>query len=66
MKLSDLKRGDVVRNLGSGDSYVVITEGNSDKPPVAIRHVHLTNVSEWVRIDRATGQPEHVQTEKPE
>ena len=41
-----LRRGDLVRNIGSGESYIVLTK---TEPTVAVvaRVVQLTNGPEW-------------------
>ena len=44
-----LKRGDIVRNKGSADSYVV-TSHYGDRV-TAVRTADLTNPSEWLLIE---------------
>jgi hypothetical protein len=51
--LAELQRGDIVRNTGSGDSYVVIQPAVGEQPPIAIRHVTLTNRWEWDLFSRS-------------
>ena len=45
--LSKLERGDIVTHLGSGESYVVIRPGHGEMPAVGVRHVLISNASEW-------------------
>lgn len=42
---SNLQRGDIVRNIGSGESYVV--DANYGDYCIAMRSVHMSNPSEW-------------------
>lgn len=46
-EFSQLKRGDIVRHVGSGDSYV-IERSKGDGSHVAIRSIVVTNTHEWI------------------
>lgn len=43
----DLRRGDIVRNLGNGNTFQVLRPGEY---PIVIRYVELTNAPEWERV----------------
>jgi len=46
--LDELKVGNIIRNLGSGNTYTVIEKGKSI---VAIRSMIVTNPDEWEIIN---------------
>ena len=50
-EFNELREGDLIRNDGSGQAYVVVM---TDKPDdkIAVRMIHATNPSEWSRIKR--------------
>ena len=43
LNLMKIKRGDVVQNLGSGESYVI----TNTSPTIAVRTIQISNPSEW-------------------
>jgi len=45
LDFTDLKKGDIVQNLGSGLGYTILETGKESA--VAIRTVKITNPSEW-------------------
>jgi len=47
-EMKNLKRGDIVKNDGSGNSYVV-TANYGDRI-TAVRTVDITNPSEWQKV----------------
>lgn len=49
ISMSSLARGDIVRNVGSPDSYVV-TETYGGNRAVAVRTVDITNPDEWILV----------------
>ena len=49
-EVAKLKRGDVITNLGSGDSYLVIADAIPGQPATAIRALTVTNGSEWEKV----------------
>lgn len=49
LDLSKLKIGDVVRNIGSGEAYLIIHKGSE---LVAVRTVSITNGSEWELVNQ--------------
>jgi len=49
-----LQRGDIVRNVGASESYVVT--GNYGGRITAVRSVDMTNPREWDLIDPETGK----------
>ena len=54
-RLEELRPGAVVRNLGSGDNYIVVREG---KYPVVAKALVISNPDEWVQVvfDEKTGR----------
>lgn len=46
-RIKKLKRGDVIRNLASGQSYVVLFGHPERKEIVAVREIYITNSTEW-------------------
>ena len=44
----DLRAGDIVRNLGSGQTYIIIEK--SKGLIIGARTVEITNSSEWEKI----------------
>lgn len=49
MKIHELKPGAVVGHA-SGNAYIVISEATPTRPAVAVRHVEISNPSEWLLI----------------
>jgi len=45
LDFSNLKRGDIVQNLGSGISYVITSVRKGEA--IAIRQIEITNKNEW-------------------
>ena len=50
LHLSDLKEGDIVRHKSDGEAYIVT--GNYGDYVIAVRQIHITNESEWVKINK--------------
>lgn len=48
--IDKLKPGDIVRNLGSGNSYVIQCFPRSGSV-IAARILEVTNAQEWERVD---------------
>jgi hypothetical protein len=49
-----LRPGDVVRNIGSGEAYVVLE--NVGRGAIAVRTIHVSNPQEWVLVSRGDWQ----------
>jgi len=45
LDFTDLKRGDIIQNTGSGNSYVVTSVNENEA--IAVRQIKVTNKSEW-------------------
>lgn len=52
--LSKLKPGDVVRNRGSGEVYVVIRAAVNGEPATAVRSIIVSNPQEWELVGEVT------------
>lgn len=48
-KVSELRNGDIVRSVGSANSYVVISTNGSRAQ--AVRCVEISNPEEWLLIE---------------
>lgn len=48
--MNQFERGDIIRNKGTGQSYVVI--GMDDGRVVAARTVDVSNMMEWDKVER--------------
>lgn len=60
VQLKKLKKGDIVRHLGTGDSYVV--DANYGDFVTGMRTVNISNPSEWMLFTPGQGEiqkPEH-------
>lgn len=53
-----LRRGDIVTNQGSGDSYVVLDDALPGRPIIAIRSVEVYNEDEWSVFHREDFVPQ--------
>lgn len=53
-ELANLKRGDLVRNVGSGESYMIL---DTYLRPIAVRSVTVTNPQEWEKVDIGKTSP---------
>jgi hypothetical protein len=53
-ELNKLNPGDIVQNLGSGNTYVIIEVISIAycSIPIAIRAVTITNPSEWKKVNK--------------
>lgn len=49
MSVTAFKRGDVVRNIGSGNTYVVVEVVNGIV--IAARTIPVSNLLEWEKVD---------------
>jgi len=47
----NLRRGDIVRNLRDGSSYVIVCQG--ERGPIATRTVEITNHPEWFLFSKS-------------
>ena len=45
-----LVRGQIVRNKGSGHSYVIVADDNDY--PTGVRTVEISNAQEWLLVER--------------
>ncbi len=50
-QFSDLRRGDIVRNLGSGSAYVI--EGNATRGFIGIKTIRITHRPEWMLFSKS-------------
>ena len=48
--LDELQRGDIVRHKESGRSYIV--DANYSEYVIAMGTMHISNPSEWVKIEK--------------
>lgn len=48
--LNRLRTGDLVREEGSGQVYVVLASATDTKPAVAVKTVTVTNPTEWTLV----------------
>lgn len=48
-ELHNLKPGDLIQNLGSGNAYIVIDSGDRI---IAIRSVVVSNPTEWIAVKK--------------
>jgi hypothetical protein len=52
-EFNGLKRGDIVRNTGSGNSYVIV-DGIKRLGFIAVRTITVTNPFEWEVVNMTT------------
>lgn len=50
-EFKNLRRGDIVRNIGSGDSYV-IEQAYDFQKYIAVTTVTVTNPEDWEKVER--------------
>ena len=55
--IRQLKRGDIVQHIGSGNSYIIIDvhQGTTDRA-LAIREIEISNPDEWVLVPLQSGK----------
>jgi len=51
-QLLELKPGDAVRNLGTGDVYLVTCSATENQPAIAVRWIEVSNEQEWALVSR--------------
>jgi hypothetical protein len=54
--LRDLNAGDLIRNTGSGNVYVVVLASDGKSDPVVALHITASNPTEWVKVAADTGR----------
>lgn len=50
-ELRSLRRGDIVRNVGTGQSYVILFGCSLDGAKVAVREATVSNPDEWEKVE---------------
>ena len=48
--IKDLKRGDIVRNLSSRNTYVI--DAIFGNYAIGVRIIHISNPDEWIKIKK--------------
>ena len=51
-EINSLKKGDIVRNIGSGNSYFILVCDNENNFILGIRAIWITNPSEWGKVEQ--------------
>ncbi len=53
LDIPQLERGDIVCNLRSGESYVVLRPALNGASAIGVRHVDIDNPNEWTLFSRS-------------